>query len=97
MEREEIARAPAIPSPLKIHKAIRKHNSRNICYLKIFDLSDQSILTIKQFYRKDPDICDHIDLDLSDQSILTIKQFYRKDPAICDHIDLDVNHNACAY
>ena len=64
-EPEEIARAPAIAGTMKIHKVIRKHNSRKICYLEFFDLSDQSIPTFKQFYKKDDDraICDHIDVD----------------------------------
>ena len=69
-EPEEIACAPAIPGTLKIHKVIRKYNSRNICYLEFFNLSDQNIPTFKQFYRKhdDPAICDHIDVDVDNNT-----------------------------
>ena len=65
-ELEEITRAPAIPGNLKIYKVIRKYNSRNICYLEFFTLSDQSIPAFKQFYRKDDDpaIPDHQDVDV---------------------------------
>ena len=72
---EEIARVLAISSTLKI---IRKYNSRTICYLRFFNLSDQSIPTFKHFYRKDDDpaICDHIDVDVDNNTCAYCLQPY---------------------
>ena len=78
-ELEEITRAPAIPGNLKIYKVIRNYNSRNICYLEFFTLSDQSIPAFKQFYRKDDDpaISDHQDVDVdSNTSAYWLKPYW---------------------
>lgn len=69
-ELKEIARTPAIPETLMIHKDIRKCNSRNICCLEFFNLSDQSLPILQQVYRKDNylDTCDHMDVDVDNNT-----------------------------
>ena len=69
-ELKEIARTPAIPDTLMIHEDIRKCNSRNICCLEFFNLSDQSVPIFQQVYRKDNylDICDHMDVDVDNNT-----------------------------
>ena len=69
-ELKEIARTPAIPETLMIRKDIRKCNSRNICCLEFFSLSDQSLPILQQVYRKDNylDICDHMDVDVDNNT-----------------------------
>ena len=62
-EPDNVVTAPAIPGTLKVHKVVRKFNENGVCFLEFFQLSDQTIPTYTQFYRKndDPAVCGHPD------------------------------------
>jgi len=61
IEPVEVAKAPAIPETLQIHKIVREITDENIPFINFFKLSKDDTPSFTQYYRskKDPQVCGH--------------------------------------